>query len=143
MNETGSADGAGAAARVTAPRGLAIDGKENLFVADESNGNVRKITPEGEVTTLAGGLAGPRAVAVAKDGPVYVADTDNHCIRKITAAGKMTVLAGKVGESGNADGAGEAARFDSPRGVAVDGAGYVYVADSENGAVREISPGGW
>jgi sugar lactone lactonase YvrE len=155
-NDPGTADGTGEAARFSAPRGLAIDEKDNLYVADEGNSNIRKITPEGVVTTLAGGSSGgtedgkgaaarfsaPRGLAAAADGTVYVADTDNHTVRKVTAAGVVTTIGGKAGEAGDANEAAGASRFNSPRGVAVDGAGNVYVADSENGAVREISAGG-
>jgi hypothetical protein len=155
-DQTGNADGAGETARFAAPRGLAIDGKDNLYVADVGDSNVRKITPEGVVTTLAGGdgggsddgtgkaakFAAPRGLAADKEGTVYVADTDNHTVRKVTAAGVVTTIGGKAGDAGSADGAAAASRFNSPRGVAVDDAGNVYVADSENGAVREISPGG-
>lgn len=152
----GTEDGKGTEARFTTPRGLAIDGKDNLYVADEGNSNIRKITPEGVVTTLAGGsssgtedgagknakFAAPRGLTVSKEGTVYVADTDNHTVRKVTAAGVVTTIGGKAGEPGNADGPAAASRFNSPRGVAVDDVGNVYVADSENGAVREISPSG-
>lgn len=154
---TGSADGAGSAALFTTPRGISIDGKDNLYVADEGNCNIRKITPDGVVTTLAGvagktgsadgagttaTFAGPRALAADAGGTVYVADTDNHCIRKITPAGMVTTLAGLAGEAGLADGAASAARFAEPRGIAVDTAGNIYVADSGNSAIRQITADG-
>jgi sugar lactone lactonase YvrE len=157
VGATGSADGTGSAARFAMPRGIAIDGKDNLYVTDEGNSNIRKITSEGVVTTLAGtagkagtadgkGLAAqfgaPRSLTASADGTVYVADTDNQLIRKITPDGVVTTLAGKSGDSGKVDGKGSAAQFSNPRGIAVDGAGNVFVADSENGAVREISPDG-
>jgi sugar lactone lactonase YvrE len=157
MNETGNADGTGAAAQFAAPRGIAIDATDNVYVADEGNSNIRKITPEGVVTTLAGGdgpagsgdgtgkdahFAAPRGLAVDKEGTVYVADTDNHTVRKVTPAGVVTTIGGRGGVAGDTNGPAAASRFNSPRGVAVDEAGNVYVADSENGAVREISAGG-
>jgi sugar lactone lactonase YvrE len=157
VDSPGMEDGKGGEARFSTPRGIAIDAMDNLYVADEGNSNIRKITPEGVVTTLAGGegaggtedgtgkaakFAAPRGLAVDKEGTVYVADTDNHTVRKVTPAGVVTTIGGKAGEAGDANGAAAVSRFNSPRGVAVDGAGNVYVADSENGAVREISPEG-
>src|SRR5207249_253597 len=116
-------------------------------VADYLNNTIRKVTPGGVVTTLAG-LAGtggsadgtgtaarfndPYGVAVDGSGNVYVADSDNNVIRKITPAGLVTTLAGLAGSYGSSDGTGSAARFNSPYGVAVDGLGNVYVADTEN-----------
>jgi sugar lactone lactonase YvrE len=155
--DPGAADGAGSAASFVTPRGIAIDEKDNLYVADEGNSNIRKITPAGVVTTLAGAagqtgsadgagpaarFAAPRSLTAAADGTVYVADTDNHLIRKISPQGVVVTLAGKAGDSGNADGQGAAARFSEPRGIAVDAAGNVYVADTGNGAIRQITPAG-
>jgi len=155
--ESGSADGPGSAARFWNPSGVAVDSAGNVYVADTENETIRKITPGGAVTTLAGsaGKVGhangpgsaarfdtPRGVAVDSAGHVYVADTDNRSIRKITPGGEVTTLAGSAGEWGNADGIGNAARFWSPYGVAVDGAGHVYVADTGNSAIRKITPGG-
>jgi sugar lactone lactonase YvrE len=156
---SGSADGTGAAARFNVPVGVATDSAGNVYVADSLNDIIRKITPTGVVTTLAGmaGMTGstdgtgaaarfsvPYGVATDSAGNVYVADTLNYIIRKITPAGMVTTLAGMAGMTGSTDGTGAAARFglDSPTGVATDGAGNVYVADRGNDTIRKITPGG-
>ena len=153
----GSADGTGTAARFNQPSGVAVDAAGNIYVADISNNTIRKITPAGVVSTLAGlagspgsadgtGSAarffGPFGVAVDAAANVYVGDADNSTIRKITPAGVVSTLAGLAGIVGSADGAGSAARFNFPSGVAVDAAGNVYVADLNNNSIRSITPAG-
>jgi streptogramin lyase len=153
----GSANGTGAAARFNSPTEVAVDTAGNVYVADTNNHLIRKITPAGVVTTLAGtaGATGsadgtgtaatfkfPYGVAVDGSGNVYVADTINHLIRKITSAGVVTTLAGTAGATGSTNGTGAAARFDSPSGVAVDGSGNVYVADATNDLIRKITSAG-
>jgi hypothetical protein len=160
----GSAGGTGRAARFYSPYSVAVDSAGNVFVADTYNHMIRKVTPAGAVTTLAG-LAGtvgsadgtgsdarferPFGVAVDSVGTVYVADRLNCTIRKVTPAGVVTTLAGLAGSAGSADGTGSNARFgvDSlGRGhlaVAVDGAGTVYVADSANLTIRKVTPAGF
>jgi sugar lactone lactonase YvrE len=158
----GSSDGLGSAARFNSPSGVAVDTAGNVYVADQSNNTIRKVTSAGLVTTLAGlahfdsngnpvggsadgtGSAarfnGPNSVAVDNTGTLYVADTGNNTIRKVTPAGVVTTLAGSAGQYGFADGAGSAARFALPYGVAVDTAGNVYVADHDT--IRKVSPAG-
>jgi hypothetical protein len=154
----GSADGTGSAARFNTPEGVAVDGSSNVYVADSGNHTIRKITPGGVVTTLAG-LAGssgsadgtgsaarfnfPVGVALDGSGNVYVADSLNNTIRKMTSAGVVTTLAGLAGSAGSADGAVSAARFNEPFGVAVDGSGNIYVADTFNFTIRKITPPGY
>jgi sugar lactone lactonase YvrE len=153
----GSAGGAGAAARFSAPGGVAADGSGNVFVADTDNSTIRKIAPGGSVTTLAGaaGVSGssdgtglgaqfnaPEGIAVDAVGNIYVADTQNDTIRKITAGGTVTTLAGVAGQTGGGDGAGGSARFNHPSAVAVDAAGNVYVADFSNATIRKIDISG-
>jgi sugar lactone lactonase YvrE len=90
-----------------------------------------------------GGVKGfnlPSGVAVDSAGNLYVANTDDHTIRKVTAAGLISTLAGAASSPGYADGAGGAARFSYPKGVAMDGAGNVYVADAVNQIIRRITP---
>ena len=153
--QVGSTNATGAAARFAAPEGLAMDAAGNFYVADAANHRIRKISAAGVVTTLAGSTAGykdatgaaaqfnePQGVAVDHGGNVYVADTGNETIRKITPAGVVTTLAGLAGGIGSNDGAGSAARFTDPAGVAVDAAGNVYVADNGNGLIRKITPTG-
>src|SRR6266508_1760997 len=153
----GSVDGIGAAASFNRPRGVATDSAGNVYVADELNHTIRKITPAGVVTTLAGtagrvgsgDVTGAAArfnstVGVATDSSdnVYVADEFNHTIRKITPAGVVSTLAGMAGVIGSTDAAGAAASFFLPRGVATDSAGNVYVADTTNHTIRKVTPPG-
>ena len=157
VGSAGDTDGTGAAAQFHYPRGLAVDAAGNVFVADTSNLTIRKISPAGVVTTLAGTAASlgsadgtgaaarfnyPRGLAVDAAGNVLVADTGNHTIRKISPAGVVTTLAGTATSLGSTDGTGAAARFSSPAGLAVDAAGYVFVADTSNHTIRKISPAG-
>jgi sugar lactone lactonase YvrE len=152
---SGSADGTGNQARFNWPTGLAVDLTGKVYVGDSGNSTIREITPDGEVTTLAGmaGVAGsadgtgahaqfhfPNGLAVDGAGSVYVADTGNNTIRKIASGGVVTTLAGTAGVTGNADGTGVAARFSNPIGVAIDGAGSLYVADTNNDTIRKGIP---
>ena len=151
----GFSDGTGTAARFNSPQGVAVDSVGTVYVADSGNRRIRKISPEGVVTTLAGsGVEGfadgtgaaaqfsyPRGVAVDSSGTVYVADSGNALIRKITTAGVVTTLASS-GVAGYADGTGAAAQFSGPQGVAVDASGTVYIGDGDNNRIRKISPEG-
>ncbi len=160
-----SQDGDGLSARFGYPSGLAADTNGNLYVADAYYGVISKLTPSAQgwmVSTLAGsaGLHGnddgtganarffvPMGVAVDNSGNVYVTDTGNCTIRKITASGVVTTLAGNsvggfLGVAGFADGMGTNALFGYPSGLAVDAAGYIYVADTFNDAIRRVTPAG-
>jgi sugar lactone lactonase YvrE len=149
----GFANGTGAAAQFSEPLGVAVDGSGNVYVADRSNHRIRKITPAGAVTTLAGSTEGfangtgtaaqfndPIGITVDVNGNIYVTDTDNNKIRKVTPAGVVTILAGST--AGFADGIGTVAQFNYPYGITVDASGNVYVADRNNHKIRKISPAG-
>jgi sugar lactone lactonase YvrE len=148
----GYKDGPGAIARFSSLGQLAIDASGDVYVADTGNQVIRKITPAGDVTTLAGrdygfvddtGTAAefryPTGVAVDSSGNVYVADSRNHAIRKISPAGAVTTLAGN-GTAGYHDGTGPSAQFDYPGSVTVDSSGIVYVSDDYNYSIRAITP---
>jgi sugar lactone lactonase YvrE len=158
---SGTEDGKGSAARFNSPNGVAVDGAGNVYVADSADDTVRKVTPEGVVTTLAGMVnvsgskdgkgsaarfgsmfGGPSGVAVDGVGNIYVADEANQTIRKITPAGVVTTLAGVAGSQGTNDGPAKVARFHDPEGITVDKSGNVYVADFNNHTIRKVTPKG-
>ena len=153
---TGSTDGTGPAARFDRPAGVALDSGGNVYVADTANHTIRKITPSGAVATLAGqaGIAGsndgsgsaqfnhPTGLAVDTAGNIYVADTDNDTIRKVTRSGSVTTLAGQAGVAGSVDGPGAAARFNGPSGIVVDSSGTIFVSDTLNHTIRQITAAG-
>lgn len=147
----GSADGFGSAARFRSPGGIATLGG-NLYVSDTENHTIRKITPDGNVSTVAGSpgatgsadgtgtsarFSGPRGI-VSLGGDLYVADTGNHAVRKVTLSGVVTTLAGLPGTPGSKDGTSTVARFDSPQGIASAGTS-LYVADTGNHTVRKVA----
>jgi sugar lactone lactonase YvrE len=132
-----------------------VDPTGNLYVTDWGNYTIRKITPAGVVTTLAGraGIQGsadgvgsdarfsyPSAIAVDSTGNLFVSDYD--AIRKITPTGTVSTLAGVVGVPGDADGTGASARFNSPWRLTINGAGNLYVCDYSNGIIRKVTQSG-
>ena len=152
----GSTDATGAAASFFGPISVATDSAGNVYAADTNNHTIRRITPAGAVTTIAGtaGIRGstdatgaaasfsfPAGVATDSAGNVYVAD-GNNTIRKITPASAVTTLAGTAGSFGNTDATGTAASFNFPTGLATDRTGNVYVADQDNSTIRKITPAG-
>ncbi|WP_424305060.1 T9SS type A sorting domain-containing protein [Cloacibacterium sp.] len=150
---TGNTDGFGTWARFNSPTGIAIDSNNNLYVADTGNHIIRKITPAGNVTTIAGsGVAGntdgtgtsakfsaPRGIAIDNNDNLYVTDYNNHRIRKITPTGNVTTFAGST--NGQIDGQGTAAKFSYPSGITIDGNGNLYVTDINT--IKVISPTGY
>ncbi len=153
----GNEDGAGKAARFNAPTRVALHPDGSLVVADYGNYAVRKVTPQGMVSTLAGPSGGEArldesgnppwfgsAAGIVRDGGgnLYVADFSSHVIRRISPTGVMTTLAGGFGMKGSEDGIGAAARFNVPLGLALDSSNNIYVADCGNHLVRKISKNG-
>ena len=155
---TNGGDGVGTNAFFNQPTGGAMDAAANFYVPDEYNNAIRKVAPDGTVTTFAGklGVAGtndgtggaarftqPTNLTFDNNGNMYVVDTYAHTIRKITPAGVVTTLAGLGDVPGFSDGTGSAARFNQPNGIGYDtGANVLYVADGENGAIRKVTLSG-
>ncbi|MBM3274233.1 MAG: hypothetical protein FJZ00_03710 [Candidatus Sericytochromatia bacterium] len=149
----GRIDGAALEARFADPTGIAVDAQGAIFVVEQGGSSIRKVAG-GQVTTLVGSagvgfsdgaadsamLNRPFGLAADAGGNLYVADTDNHRVRKILPNGFVSTLAG--GDPGFKDGIRTAAQFNFPRGVAVDSAGRVYVADAGNHAIRVIETTG-
>ncbi|WP_184550602.1 gliding motility-associated C-terminal domain-containing protein [Mucilaginibacter sp. FT3.2] len=153
---TGSTDGTGSAASFNEPDGIVIGPTGDFFVSDQGNNLIRKITPAGVVTTLAGGIAAgaangkgnlasfnnPRALAADVAGNLYVADQGNNLIRKITPDGTVTTYAGNGLFGFTNASTALSASFNTPTGVGIDVAGNLYVSDAGNGVIRKITPAG-
>lgn len=151
----GTADGTGTNATFSVPAGIAFDAAGNMLVTEFGSHVIRKITPQGVVTTpfgkrsTSGSVDGtgndatfsfPVGIAIDSSGSIYVANSTTHVIRRITPDGMVKTLAGTPGRSGAKDDVGPAASFNTPYGVAVDAAGNVYVADQFNHKIRKITP---
>jgi sugar lactone lactonase YvrE len=152
----GSANGTGTAATFNWPLGLSADPSGNIYVADYGNSMIRKITPGGVVSTVAGSAGvtgttngaaasalfnGPWGVAVDSSGNLFVSDTNNFLVREIDTTGMVTTVAGSAGVTGVANGAGASALFNYAQGLTVDPCGNIFVADTANDTIREITGG--
>ena len=157
LPSAGAVNGAGTVARFREPKGSVVDATGVTYVCDTQNHAIRRISPDGTVTLLAGnGTLGtvdgtgtgarfnqPYAIAIDSAGVLFVADTMNNAIRRVAQDGAVTTVAGDVTQPGGfANGLGTAARFNHPTGIAVDGAGNLYVADIDNHVIRKIDPTG-
>ncbi len=153
----GSSVGTATGAKFYEPDGITVDRKGNIFVSDRSNNTIRRITPAGIVTTLAGqaGASGsadgfgaaarfnyPRGLTTNAAGDIFVADMYNHTIRKISPVGMVSTIAGLAGSVGNWAGVGSNARFNYPADVVADSAGVLYVANFYGNSISRIAPGG-
>jgi sugar lactone lactonase YvrE len=157
----GSANGTGTAASFNSPNGIVVDTSGNVYVGDQYNLMIRKITAAGVVTTLAGSvwnngftngtgsgacfnlstIGAPSHLVADTSGNIYIADTGNNVIRKVTSAGVVTTFAGS-GVAGYLNGTGVASSFNAPRGIGIDTSGNLYVADTDNNVIRKITSAG-
>lgn len=148
----GEADGNGTAATFRNPADIAVDTNGNIYVVDNSNNRIRKIDPNNNVTTFAGGTQGfadgqgtaarfnrPNGITIDSNGNLYITDTNNIAIRRIDPSGNVvTIAGGNLIGVGSIDGAGNVANFDLTQGIAVDANGVIYVADPRNHRIRKI-----
>jgi sugar lactone lactonase YvrE len=147
-------DGIGTNAQFNHPQALAVDNGGQLYIADTWNYTIRKITSDGNVTTLAGRagyagsvdgatnrarFSGPGGIAVDASGTIFVTEFWSHTVRKITAAGTVTTIAGKAGSWGDSDGTNDAARFFQPTAIVSAGNGNLFVVDSGNQTLRQMT----
>jgi uncharacterized protein (TIGR03437 family) len=159
--------GPAASAQLAAPRGVAVDGSGNLFIADTNNSRIRKVTSAGIISTVAGagnsytcvpgscspaygdggpataaGLLSPYAVTVDASGNLFIADTGNNRIRKVSPSGIITTVAGNGQQSSSGDGGPAIAASLQPNSVTVDAAGNLFVPDYGDNVVRMVAPNG-
>jgi sugar lactone lactonase YvrE len=147
--------GPATSARLSVVTGVAVDGRGNVYIACQYFNRVRKVTPDGKITTFAGGgqsiadgvpatsalVANPWALAVDAQGNVYIAE--DHRVRKVDAAGTITTIAGTTRRGFSGDGGpATSARLFWPRGLALDGQGNLYIADHTNNRVRKVDANG-
>jgi sugar lactone lactonase YvrE len=153
----GHVDDSGYRARFALPWAIAIGPDGAAYVADDETSVIRKVTPNGFATTLAGGnnqgigidgpgasatFSAPRGITVDRNGNIFVGDVGNSTIRKITPTGIVSTFAGLAEARGSTDGVGTAARFGGPSGIVADADGTLYVSDTENNTIRKITPDG-
>jgi len=166
MGVPGSANGTGTNALFNGPHGIAVDSSGNVYVADTGNSTIRELTQSGGIWTVStvGGLAGttgntngvnqgnlyrfPTGLVVDGSGNIYIADEGNSQIRELSPVGGNwygTTLAGLVGVAGSQDGTSADATFAGPSGITMDASGNLYVADSDNNLIRELTSnsGNW
>jgi sugar lactone lactonase YvrE len=140
------------------PTGVAVNRAGDLYIADAANNVIEQVTPAGALSVIAGDggfgpptpgpstsspLGAPAGVAVDASGVLYIADAGNDAVEKVTTGGKLSVIAGVPGESGAASpGAATSSDLGDPTGVAVDGSGNVYIADSANNVIEKVTPAG-
>jgi glucose/arabinose dehydrogenase len=139
----GFLDGAGTNGRFYNPAGIAVDGDRAVYIADYSNGGVRKITTSGVVYTLFQGSFSPVALTFSSDGSLYVSSATPYCISIISTGGSATrsVFAGQ-GDTGLVDGVGTLAYFGFPYGIAFNSDGLLFVADYWNHCIRTVDTSG-
>ena len=149
----GFLDGPPTVAQFNRPESIAIDSTGMMYIIDTKNNRIRKIDPDGQVTTFAGSIQGssdgqgtnaefyfPGGIAIGIDGMIYVADAQNHKIRMIYTDGTVSTFAGSL--QGFADGIGIDSQFSYPTGITIDSFGVIYVADRGNARIRKILPSG-